>query len=350
MNNTTNEIKRIPAFDIIKLIAIFLVIWGHCIQGFFSTDCANSPIFRIIYSFHMPLFMMISGYFSVSSMAMDSRNFLKKKISQLIYPCITWGIILWIVLELMNSFHYGNKYFSIVGLISDFYWLSDFWFLKSCFICYLLVFLGAYSKTKKPTWMFTTLIISQFISPFFVSFLYPCFLIGYELKQNKVFFTKILSYKHLFLIIFIIMLVFWDKEMWIRSHGIPTGILTANLNDWMVLLFSRLYRLLIGIIGSIAFFTINYDFFNKTLKCPKVYSLYADWGRYTLRIYILQNIILEKGICSYIKLDQMDFLTFNFVITPSASLFILIICVYLAKIIERYPPLNRILWDINKKV
>lgn len=56
-------LTREKHIDIIKGIAIFLVLWGHCIQsiagdeGFFS-----NWVIRIIYSFHMPLFMVMSGY------------------------------------------------------------------------------------------------------------------------------------------------------------------------------------------------------------------------------------------------------------------------------------------------
>lgn len=55
--------------DIIKGIAIILVVLGHCIQfgSAFSTNLLffKSSIFIAIYSFHMPLFMLISGYFFI---------------------------------------------------------------------------------------------------------------------------------------------------------------------------------------------------------------------------------------------------------------------------------------------
>lgn len=54
--------------DIIKGIAIILVVMGHCIQYGSGNDYYTSAlffeenIFKFIYSFHMPLFMLISGY------------------------------------------------------------------------------------------------------------------------------------------------------------------------------------------------------------------------------------------------------------------------------------------------
>ena len=69
---------RIKAFDFLKFFAIFLVIWGHVIQYFLSSDYSDELVYRIIYSFHMPLFMMVSGYFSVSSMSLSIGTFLRK--------------------------------------------------------------------------------------------------------------------------------------------------------------------------------------------------------------------------------------------------------------------------------
>lgn len=56
--------RRIVAFDIIKLIAIYLVIVGHCTQHLLSSFEYEEPVYLFIYSFHMPLFMFLSGFFS----------------------------------------------------------------------------------------------------------------------------------------------------------------------------------------------------------------------------------------------------------------------------------------------
>lgn len=60
--------KRIVFLDVLKAIAIFLVVWGHSMQNF-TTDklyWEYDACIQVIYSFHMPLFMMISGFFSAS--------------------------------------------------------------------------------------------------------------------------------------------------------------------------------------------------------------------------------------------------------------------------------------------
>lgn len=50
------QIKRDNTFDIIKGIGILLVIIGHLAHGY-------GVLIPIIYTFHMPLFFIVSGYF-----------------------------------------------------------------------------------------------------------------------------------------------------------------------------------------------------------------------------------------------------------------------------------------------
>ena len=62
MGNNANN--RNLYIDLIKGIAIITVIIGHLIQ---YTSVGNfnfyeNYIYKFIYSFHMPLFMLISGY------------------------------------------------------------------------------------------------------------------------------------------------------------------------------------------------------------------------------------------------------------------------------------------------
>lgn len=49
-------------FDVLKGITIILVAYGHVLQTF-NSNWEISIIGRTIYAFHMPLFMLVSGYF-----------------------------------------------------------------------------------------------------------------------------------------------------------------------------------------------------------------------------------------------------------------------------------------------
>lgn len=89
--------NRDLVFDALKFFAIYMVLWGHAIQWLSSTPYYEQPIYRIIYSFHMPLFMTIVGYFSIGSNTLPPHQFFIKKARQLLLPAITFGVILFVI-------------------------------------------------------------------------------------------------------------------------------------------------------------------------------------------------------------------------------------------------------------
>ena len=54
--------NRIIEIDYLKAFAIFLVVWGHFFECFLYSY--STYIYHLIYMFHMPLFVFISGYLS----------------------------------------------------------------------------------------------------------------------------------------------------------------------------------------------------------------------------------------------------------------------------------------------
>lgn len=90
MTNVAKK-QRLLSFDLMKLFAIFFVIWGHCILWFLSSDSSENVISRVLNSFHVSLFMMISGFFSASSMQLKMFDFFVKK-SGNYYIHATYGL------------------------------------------------------------------------------------------------------------------------------------------------------------------------------------------------------------------------------------------------------------------
>lgn len=66
---STAQHSRSVLIDTIKGVAILLVVWGHFIQFIYvgSDSYFDNIIFKVIYSFHMPLFAIISGYLYCNS-------------------------------------------------------------------------------------------------------------------------------------------------------------------------------------------------------------------------------------------------------------------------------------------
>ncbi|KAB2351544.1 acyltransferase family protein [Actinomadura rudentiformis] len=55
--------ERDPFFDNAKFLAILLVVVGHALGGVLRSPLAES-VYMFIYMFHMPLFIVVTGYFS----------------------------------------------------------------------------------------------------------------------------------------------------------------------------------------------------------------------------------------------------------------------------------------------
>ena len=90
MNNTTPP-KRIVALDLVKGYGIFLVVWMHCIQYCSGATFINQ-LYAFVYSFHMPLFLIISGYLYHNKLKkVDSFYNLRRKAKQLLIPNLLWG-------------------------------------------------------------------------------------------------------------------------------------------------------------------------------------------------------------------------------------------------------------------
>ena len=56
--------ERVERWDILKFFLMFLVVFGHAVEFYITESQLMSNIFLFIYSFHMPLFLFLSGLFS----------------------------------------------------------------------------------------------------------------------------------------------------------------------------------------------------------------------------------------------------------------------------------------------
>lgn len=83
-----NDKYRIPYLDNVKGFLIILVVIGHVIQDTIGTD---NIIDTYIMSFHMPLFMAVSGYCSYKeNLGLET---IKKRAVQLLIPFLAWAVV-----------------------------------------------------------------------------------------------------------------------------------------------------------------------------------------------------------------------------------------------------------------
>lgn len=139
--------ERIFYWDVIKAFAIFLVVYGHCLQ-YLQVDtekCWSSCTSGFIYSFHMPLFMMVSGYFARGIYTKSFADNLKHKTLQILLPSISTYIVVGFMLIYMRHERWG---YGLVKLGMNCF--TSFWFLKALYILYVvgIVFTWIYRKSK----------------------------------------------------------------------------------------------------------------------------------------------------------------------------------------------------------
>jgi fucose 4-O-acetylase-like acetyltransferase len=123
-----SENKRIEWIDVLRGIAIFLVVWGHI--SYIGSD--EPMIHSVIYSFHMPLFFFISGL--VIGMKSDQLSYdiiwFRRRTIKLVVPYLTCSILYILLNASLNHFIQTNtvvKYTDIVYLAYK--PVAQFWFL-----------------------------------------------------------------------------------------------------------------------------------------------------------------------------------------------------------------------------
>ena len=178
--------------------------------------------------------------------------------------------------------------------------------------------------------------------------MYPCFIIGILLHQN-VLFSWIKRHSIWFPFLFLFMLIFWDKQMWDRSHGIPSGILEADIETWLKIIFARLFRNVIGVVGSLTFVVCLHYIFNRDIK-SKIIHTCCDWGKYSLYIYVLQRVLLEKAFRHFICMDNIGNVLYELIVTPIISALLLLFFIYITKAMSHSSVLEKWLWGKNHKV
>jgi len=141
----TKNKYRDAFLDIAKGLAIILVVIGHVIQG--SAENFDDLLwFRVIYSFHMPLFVFLSGAVAAIAFQSDSvKDGMKASIQQakvkiskaavrLLLPFIAWCVI--------NQLIYHHSDSVMLALIQAFRRPDTaLWFLLAIFYCIALTVL-----------------------------------------------------------------------------------------------------------------------------------------------------------------------------------------------------------------
>jgi fucose 4-O-acetylase-like acetyltransferase len=334
MANKNTKTGRIEYIDALKCFAVFCVLWGHSMQYLKgSYDFIHNPVFVFVYSFHMPLFFMVSGLFFKSSLKLNIRDFTIRKGLQLLLPCIVWaaiGVLIKFSLDLAR----GNAHFGlglIKPVINPIEWI---WFLRELFISYFTVYVAL--KILKKQWLACLIsIVFWLLSPFgrIQIFLLPMFWAGIYLRDNYHFISK---YSKQILItagiIFAICLLFWNGSYTIYVTSLKLfSIRTISFNFDVTEITVALFRSGIGFFGSLFWMMLFKTFY----KPNKFLVFLSKVGVDTLAVYLLQCLILERFLGRLINFTNMNLWVYNLIFTPLVSLAVLAVCLLIIRIVEK---------------
>lgn len=314
---SSSSTRSLP-LDALKAFAIFLVCWGHGIQYLSSTPYQEQPIYRLIYSFHMPLFMAMVGYFAQSMLKRNLWEGIWRRFQQLIVPA--WSFLVLLLLTGFASIDsFGSLYLHLV---------FDLWFLKSAFVCSVLFAIFAKNRRFRILGILISLCISQCTSALALNVMYPSFILGVFLRRYS---DSILARKKLIgtltAAIFLLMLIPWDERFWHREPVTFDPSCQYFMSYWC----KTIYRIAIGAVATTALFCLFHSFHIDNWRFRGgVLAI----GQHTLGIYLIQNLLLERILSAHLCFDDASFFSYNFIITPLISIGVLLVCMVIINIIK----------------
>lgn len=316
------QYKREKLPDILKGFAIILVVLGHCIQEgsgeLFSVRSLYfyDKLYQFIYSFHMPLFMAVSGYLCWGSMkravtGTEKKELLKRRAFRLLMP-----IFLWTGADTIRSLIAGSgeQIFHPVTLLLSYFHdaFYNLWFLWAVFWCFLVVYLMHYFFHDSVILYVCGYLVMfflpdgvglgayKFMLPFFMSAFY---IHGYMETHDCSFFREPGLWKVLAAgLAFGILFVFFDENSLIYLSGYK--LVGKNV---LLQLTIDLYRTLIGFAG-ILFFVLLWQYLLEKGKGKCNFRILITLGKNSLGIYILSGYILLLIVRQISYIDTPSYL------------------------------------------
>lgn len=304
--------------DYLKGILIIFVILGHVIQG----EINKSLVRHMIYFFHMPLFIGISGYlFNIEELNKNFLKGIKKFVHRLILPWIG-AVVLYTFLLNIKEVTSGNFLIILIiktikGLISPYYHL---WYILGYLSWIIILFLLL--KTKKSN-------VTNFIFAFIMSiFMY---IVYFYSNVNSTILNIFLKDFQLHNFIFFYF-GYWLKEN-IKNTSrdkLIISILGLFISSIITFYFkNKIFVILLFYIANIYLILISIKY-SVTIKQITNNNIICKIGKYSLEIYLLHVIPILIG--KYLmNIDNWKFNTVVFLL----EILLIAIIIKIKKIMER---------------
>ena len=325
-------------WDIIKGVSILLVVLGHSINYGNGADYLKNELFydnilfKFIYSFHMPIFMLVSGYLFYNTLSRkSSTTIIRSRCRLLLLPILSFAVIYKFPIFLSTLEGEVSPHFFVHDFFSFTFMGYHLWFLWSIFLNTLIVlFIEKLRITQYAyilIWACFLLIPNHVLNGLY-SFMFPYFVFGLLLHQYE---DKYCwrNDKRLLLVsalTFAVMLFFYNKETYIYTTG-QSILKTNGLHQLLV----DLHRLIIGLSGSI-FVIISLDYLYHLFSKSSLLNYLSSLGLNSMGIYCFHHIFFWQ----YIKhcTIKIHITSFSLILTIAAfigALAFSLVTTYIAK-------------------
>lgn len=289
---------------LLSVWGILLVVLGH--SGFEEPIIQErlSGLHSWIYSFHMPLFFLISGFlFSLTNPNLKkacSGKFVWKKTKRLIIPYIMLGTVIYGIKYLFAGLSHADRDFSVVHFFkmfiipsAEYSTIGHLWYLFTLYIIFLIVLgLVAIRLLSANRQKLICLIIGLW-------------LLDYFLPTIRLFnLSSVLYYAPFFIIGILLQRDFTKMEVAFNASGggYKCTIYFALTIVFIFVPFSGLYvskiiRAVIGILMSMSFCELIIRHFSKLENMmiglsSKTYTIYLlSWFGHYIMKYALVNVL-----------------------------------------------------------
>jgi len=315
-------VRNIKA-DVIRGFAIISVILGHCIQQGNGLEYYNNSsywfnkLYQFIYSFHMPLFMLLAGWFAFISFKKiegDRKKqwkFLLKRAFLYVFPILFWTFFEF-ARGYITNIRLGNENAPISVLAPQFfsYFLTNLWFLWAILVCLVIVFImHFYLKDNVVLYLIGFLglfVITDNMNLGVYKYLLPYYIGAFYTNMYK---EKLLDTKPgrkikalyeerswlillVFVVVFAALFAIYNDKVFIYRSGYR--ISRATLFKQIAV---DMYRMIIGFAGS-GMVIIFWDIVVSKMSSYK-WPLLCLFGKNSLGIYILQGYYILLVMTKY---------------------------------------------------
>ncbi|MFA6086603.1 acyltransferase family protein [Mucilaginibacter sp.] len=280
-NGTT---KRLLWIDCSKGIGIILVVYGHVVRGLYDAHALNATYYfnsdTFVYSFHMPLFFILSGYTFYNSFIKNQAGFIPGKLKTLVYPFVVWSLLQTAV-EILLSNLTTHKTSPDMLIWCIFIPRAQFWFLYALFFICIINFVSFKISLKYGLFLSLILWLGYFI-------LNPTLGPFAHIFQNLIFFDAGIifsQFNNRFLLIL-------KSNMYLLVNAIAFCVieyLYFATNQTHTFNYNYLF-IIVAISGSLLIMQISHWATSKKLS-----EFFIGVGRLSLAIY-LSHILVISGM------------------------------------------------------